>query len=129
MSIIDTEKSRDTNAIFHVPSLHIMGSSSVYTEYSRYHWEYLAHGFIEGDAHMAVSFHTLVTLGLPEFWPGYCALGPHSGWGAVRIPQKVVPLNAKPVRRLLLIGRAYGPHFQIPMTIALMCLTRRSSDF
>lgn len=109
ISIIDTDRLRGKNTIFYVPEL----------GYRAFHKEYLAHGIIEGDAHVAVSFASLKQLGLGKLM---------STVGGRILSKDVRSISPKEVGNLMAIASAYGPHFKTAMTIALICMTRRSKS-
>lgn len=114
ISVIDTEKLKHTNAIFHTPSLNDPLGIAGYDE------EYLAHGIIEAEAHMAVSYKALLSAGLLDNQYHWMRYGDSSG--------QVVPITRNMIQGLQNIAGAYGPELQLPMTLAMVCMTKRSED-
>lgn len=114
ISVIDTEKLKRTNAIFHTPSLSDpLGIEGFYEEY-------LAHGVIEGEAHMAVSYKALLSAGLSKNQHHWMLYGQTLG--------QVVPITRNMIQDFYDIAGAYGPELQLPMTLAMVCMTKRSED-
>lgn len=115
ISVIDTERLKHTNSIFHTPSLSSLLGTPAFSE------EYLAHGVIEGEAHMAVSYQALLSAGLfKEQQHDWMPYGKSFG--------QVIPITHDIIQNLYNVAGAYGPELQIPMTLAMVCLTKRSGN-
>ena len=114
ISIIDVEMLWDTNQIFYVPLLDFLSPGNM-----NFAHEYLVHGKIEGPWYKAIPYSALKNV------PELC-ITPHWHFGGDEFPS--VRLTEEDVRWACKLGELFGDKFALPMTLAVLCCTKRDSD-